>query len=86
MTKTREVKVHLITYNDEIKIPVCIDEFDEIQTQWQIPVSYLSMNLKTFTIGKYLPYRWEIILRRGLDIFEKRSGYTIEDSCRKSAL
>lgn len=74
------IKVHLITNNDEDKIPDTIDAFDEIQDSMADTSIEFTYEFKEFHDRKILTDTgWEIILGRGLDIFEKRSGYTIED-------
>lgn len=76
----RGIKVHLITNNDEDKIPDSIDAFDEIQDSMADTSIEFTYEFKDFHDRKILTDTgWEIILGRGLDIFEKRSGYTIED-------
>ncbi|MDR2621831.1 MAG: BREX system Lon protease-like protein BrxL, partial [Dysgonamonadaceae bacterium] len=74
------IKVHLVTNNDEEKIPDSIDAFDEIQDSIADTGIDFSYEFKEFHDRKIsTDTEWEIILGRGLDIFEKRSGYTIED-------
>lgn len=76
----RGIKVHLITNNDDDKIPDSIDAFDEIQDSMADTSIEFTYEFKEFHDRKILTDTgWEIILGRGLDIFEKRSGYTIED-------
>ena len=78
--KDNSVKVHLITNNDDDKIPDSIDAFDEIQDSMADTGIEFTYEFKDFHDRKILTNTgWEIILGRGLDIFEKRSGYTIED-------
>lgn len=76
----KEIKVHLVTNNDDDKIPDSIDAFDEIQDSLAETSIEFSYEFKDFHDRKIMTDTgWEIILGRGLDIFEKRSGYTIED-------
>jgi ATP-dependent Lon protease len=78
--KDHRIKVHLLTNNDEDKIPDSIDAFDEIQDSMADTSIKFTYEFKDFHDRKILTNTgWEIILGRGLDIFEKRSGYTIED-------
>ncbi len=76
----KAIKVHLITNNDEDKIPDSIDAFDEIQDSMADTAIEFTYEFKDFHDRKIITNTgWEIILGRGLDIFEKRTGYTIED-------
>lgn len=76
----KSIKVHLLTNNDENKIPDSIDAFDEIQDSMTDTGITFTYEFKDFHDRKILTDTgWEIILGRGLDIFEKRSGYTIEE-------
>lgn len=76
----KSIKVHLLTNNDENKIPDSIDAFDEIQDSLADTGIVFTYEFKDFHDRKILTDTgWEIILGRGLDIFERRSGYTIED-------
>lgn len=75
-----EIKIHLTTWNDEEHTPDSIDAFDQIAesvTESGIEFTY---NFNEFHDRKIkTDTGWEIILGRGLDIFEKREGYTIEN-------
>jgi len=76
----KSIKVHLITYNDEDKIPDSIDAFNEIIDSMADTSIEFSYEFKEFHDRKIVTDNgWEILLGRGLDIFEKRSGFTIED-------
>jgi ATP-dependent Lon protease len=74
------IKIHLVTNNDEDKIPDSMDAFNEIQDSISESNIEFTYEFKEFHDRKIMTNtNWEIILGRGLDIFEKRSGYTIED-------
>lgn len=76
----KTIKVHLITNNDEDKITDSIDAFDDIQDSMGDTGLEFTYEFKNFHDRKIITNTgWEIILGRGLDIFEKRLGYTIQD-------
>lgn len=76
----KTIKVHLTTNNDEDKIPDSIDAFDEIIDSLSDTSIEFTYEFKDFHDRKITTDTgWEIILGRGLDIFEKRNGFTIED-------
>lgn len=75
-----EVNVHLITWNSEDRTPDSIDAFDEIKESVGEVGINLTYEFKDFHDRKITTNNgWEIILGRGLDIFEPRRGYSIED-------
>lgn len=75
-----EVDVHLVTWNTDERIPESIDAFDEIkESVTDIGINF-TYEFKDFHDRKIVTDTGcEIILGRGLDIFESRRGYTIED-------
>jgi ATP-dependent Lon protease len=75
-----EVKVNLITWNTEERIPDSIDAFDEIQesvSDLGITFTYEFKDIHDRKIST--DTGWDIILGRGLDIYEPRKGYTIDE-------
>lgn len=79
-----EIKIHLITWNNEERTPDSIDTFDEIVESVAESGIEFTYEFKNFHDRKIVTDTgWEIILGRGLDIFEPRKGYTIEDYIQK---
>lgn len=75
-----EVNVHLVTWNSEDRTPESIDAFDEIKESVSEVGINLTYEFKEFHDRKIITDNgWEIILGRGLDIFEPRRGYSIEE-------
>lgn len=75
-----EVKVNLITWNSDERIPDSIDAFDEIQesvVDLGITFTYEFQDIHDRKIST--DTGWDILLGRGLDIFEPRKGYTIDE-------
>lgn len=75
-----EVKVNLVTWNTEDRIPDSIDAFDEIQesvSDLGITFTYEFKDIHDRKIST--DTGWDIILGRGLDIYEPRKGYTIDE-------
>jgi ATP-dependent Lon protease len=75
-----EVKVNLVTWNTEDRIPDSIDAFDEIQesvSDLGIAFTYEFKDIHDRKIST--DTGWDIILGRGLDIYEPRKGYTIDE-------
>lgn len=75
-----EVKVNLVTWNTDDRIPDSIDAFDEIQESVSdigISFTYEFKDIHDRKIST--DTGWDIILGRGLDIYEPRKGYTIEE-------
>ncbi len=75
-----EVNVTLITWNTEDRIPDSIDAFDEIQesvSDLGITFMYEFKDIHDRKIST--DTGWDIILGRGLDIYEPRKGYTIDE-------
>jgi ATP-dependent Lon protease len=75
-----EVNVTLITWNTEDRIPDSIDAFDEIQesvSDLGITFTYEFKDIHDRKIST--DTGWDIILGRGLDIYEPRKGYTIDE-------
>jgi len=75
-----EVKVNLVTWNTDDRIPDSIDAFDEIQesvSDLGIDLTYEFKDIHDRKIST--DTGWDIILGRGLDIYEPRKGYTIEE-------
>ena len=75
-----EVKVNLVTWNTEDRIPDSIDAFDEIQesvSDLGITFTYEFKDIHDRKIST--DTGWDIILGRGLDIYEARKGYTIDE-------
>jgi len=79
-----EIKIHLTTWNDEEHTPDSIDVFDQIAESVSESGIEFTYNFKEFHDRKIaMDTGWEIILGRGLDIYEKREGYTIENYIQK---
>ncbi|MEI6754360.1 MAG: BREX system Lon protease-like protein BrxL [Paludibacter sp.] len=75
-----EVKVNLVTWNTDDRIPDSIDAFDEIKESVAdigIEFNYEFKDIHDRKIST--DTGWDIILGRGLDIYEPRKGYTIEE-------
>lgn len=75
-----EVKVNLVTWNTEDRIPDSIDAFDEIQesvSDLGITFTYEFKDIHDRKIST--DTGWDIIIGRGLDFYEPRKGYTIEE-------
>lgn len=75
-----EVKVNLVTWNSDDHIPDSIDAFDEIQesvSDLGISFTYEFKDIHDRKIST--DTGWEILLGRGLDIYEPRKGYTIDE-------
>jgi ATP-dependent Lon protease len=75
-----EVSIKLITWNNDERIPDSIDAFDEIQesvADLGITFSYEFKDIHDRKIST--DTGWDIILGRGLDIYEPRKGYTIDE-------
>jgi len=75
-----EVKVNLVTWNTDERIPDSIDAFDEIKESVAdigIDFNYEFRDIHDRKIST--DTGWDIILGRGLDIFEPRKGYNIEE-------
>lgn len=75
-----EIKVNLITWNTDERIPDSIDAFDEIKESVAdigIDFTYEFKDIHDRKIAT--DTGWEIILGRGLDIYEPRKGYSIEE-------
>ena len=74
------IKIHLITWNTIEYTPDSIDAFDEIQASVADAGIDFTYEFKDFHDRKITTNTgWKIILGRGLDIFEPRKGYSIED-------
>jgi len=74
------IKLHLITWNTEERTPDSIDAFDEIRNSMSDSGIEFTYEFKDFHDRKIITNTgWEIVLGRGLDIFEPRKGYSIED-------
>lgn len=75
-----EVNVHLVTWNTDERIPDSIDAFDEItESVADIGINF-TYEFKDFHDRKIVTDTgWEIILGRGLDFYEARRGYSIEE-------
>ncbi len=74
------IKVHLITWNTVEFTPTAIEAFDEIQASLEetgINFTYEFKEFQDRTITTNTG--WKIILGRGLDIFEPRKGFSIDD-------
>lgn len=79
-----EIKIHLTTWNDEEHTPDSIDAFDQIAESVSESGIEFTYNFKEFHDRKIATDTgWEIVLGRGLDIYEKREGYTIENYIQK---
>ena len=79
-----EVKVNLVTWNTEDRIPDSIDAFDEIQesvSDLGITFTYEFKDIHDRKIST--DTGWDIILGRGLDIYEPRKGYTVDEFIQK---
>lgn len=76
----QDVNVHLLTWNSDERIPDSIDAFDEIaESAADVGINF-TYEFKDFHDRKIATDNgWEIILGRGLDIFEPRKGYSIEE-------
>jgi len=75
-----DIHVHLITWNIEERTPDSIDAFDEIQESLSDSGINFTYEFKDFHDRKIITDTgWAISLGRGLDIFEPRKGYSIED-------
>jgi len=75
-----DIHVHLITWNIEERTPDSIDAFDEIQESLSDSGINFTYEFKDFHDRKIITDTgWTISLGRGLDIFEPRKGYSIED-------
>src|SRR5690606_28799718 len=75
-----DVKVNLVTWNTDEYIPDSIDAFDEIKesvAEIGIDFNYEFKNIHDRKIST--DTGWDILLGRGLDIFEPRKGYSIEE-------
>lgn len=75
-----DVKVNLVTWNADEYIPDSIDAFDEIKesvAEIGIDFNYEFKNIHDRKIST--DTGWDIMLGRGLDIFEPRKGYSIEE-------
>lgn len=75
-----DVKVNLVTWNSEEYIPDSIDAFDEIKESVAdigIDFNYEFKDIHDRKIST--DKGWDIILGRGLDIYEPRKGYSIEE-------
>jgi ATP-dependent Lon protease len=75
-----EVNVHLLTSNTDDRIPDSIDAFDEItESVLEVGINF-TYEFKDFHDRKIITDTGcEIILGRGLDIFEARRGYSLEE-------
>ena len=74
------LQLHLITWNTVEHTPDSIDAFDEIQgsiaeADIEFTYAFKDFHDRKITVNT----GWEIILSRGLDIFEPRKGYSIDD-------
>lgn len=75
-----EVKIHLITWNTEDRQPDSIDAFDEIKESVADIGIEFTYEFKEFHDRKIsTDTNWVIQLSRGLDIYEPRKGYAIEE-------
>lgn len=75
-----EVKVNLVTWNTDERIPDSIDAFDEIKESVAdigIDLTYEFRDIHDRKIST--DTGWDIILGRGLDIYEARKGYNIDE-------
>ena len=75
-----DVKVNLVTWNTEEYTPDSIDAFEEIKESVAdigIDFNYEFKEIHDRKIST--DTGWDIILGRGLDIYEPRKGYTIEE-------
>jgi ATP-dependent Lon protease len=74
------IKIHLITWNTPEHTPDVIDAFDEVQDSVAGSGIDFTYEFKNFHDRKISTNNgWEIVLGRGLDIYEQRKTYSIED-------
>ena len=74
------IKLHLVTWNTAERTPDSIDAFDEMKDSMSDSEIEFTYEFKEFHDRKITTNTgWEIVLSRGLDIFEPRKGYSIED-------